>query len=428
MDFCFKNSEKGFVAILMAILVLFVMVGVGLYIGILAVGEQKISSESVLGTQAYYASEAGIEDALLRINKKLHWISPYKITVGGASATTTISGALGGSRTITSEGEIAKRAKKIEVICEVSTDKISFYYGAQVGDGGLVIGNNATIVGNVFSNGTIISGNGGSATGSVVVARNGNKIKNLIVGGDAIVHTCEGSTIAGTLTYVSGGSVGDCTAGTEIKSRPNEVSPQDLPISQSQIDKWKQEAAARGIISNDVFLTDGSINSLGPIQIGTPENPKNLTVTNNARLKVLGTIYVTGNINFSNNSIIELDNNSYGSYSGTIVADGKINIYNNSVERGSGAAGSYILILSTNNSVDPVSPAINVSNNADGAIFYTNLGMISLSNNMRAREITGYMVNLNNNAVVQYERGLENSNFSGGTGGAWEVTSWKEIE
>jgi hypothetical protein len=162
---------------------------------------------------------------------------------------------------------------------------------------------------------------------------------------------------------------------------------------------------------------------MGPIQIGTLAQPRNLTLSNNATLKVTGTIYVTGNITTGNNSKIQLDV-SYGSLSGVVIADGVITVANNTILTGSGQAGSYILVLSTKSGTG----AITVGNNALGAIFYTSAGGVTLSNNMKAREITGYQITLSNNAIVQYESGLENANFSNGPGGSWNITSWEEIE
>ncbi len=423
------KRKNGFAALLMALLVLSVMFAIGISLIVLNVGEQKISRNVTKSDEAYYLAEAGIEDAIFRLrqNPMISGLS-YNFNSSNGATNVTISNMIGGSRVITSQGNVQNRIKKIQVVYNLDAQEIAFHYGAQVGDGGVDMGNNARIKGNVYSNGSVIASSGtGYIDNSIVVAKNGNKIKGLSVGEDATVHTCENSTIVGTLTYVSGGSVVNCTAGESTGTRPNEIDPEDLPITSAQITDWKNEAAAGGIITSNVYYS-GTTQSLGPKQIGTPEAPKNLTVINNAVLKVTGTIYVTGDIIFSNNAIIELDNASYGSFSGIILADGKITVNNNAILRGSGEAGSYLLLLSTNNSLDPGSPAINVGNNAQGAIFYANSGLILLSNNTKAREITGYKLKINNNAEVQYESGLADTLFSSGPGASWVVESWKEIE
>lgn len=424
-----KNNQKGLAALFISILVLFIIFGIIISVATLIFSEQKILRNIIKSSQSYYAAEAGIEDALLRLknNPGMSALS-YNLNVADASANINISSIIGGSRVITSQGNVFSRIRKIQTVYAIDAQEISFYYGAQIGDGGMEMGNNARIKGNVFSNGSVVSLSGkGYIDNSIIVAHNGNRIEGLEVGEDALAHTCKNSTIVGDLTYVSGGSATNCPAGGFINSQPNEIEPKDLPISSEQINEWKQQAADGGVINNDVSL-DSETSSLGPIQIGTVSSPKNLTVTNNSQLEVRGTIYVTGNINFNNNVVIELDEDSYGPFSGVIIADGGITVENNAILRGSGELGSYILILSTNNSLDPNNPAINVGNNALGAIFYTTSGLIFLSNNMEAREITGYKIRIENNAEIEYESGLQDSIFSSGPGASWQVKSWKETE
>lgn len=420
--------NKGFVVILATLLVLSAGLVIILSAGYISLNNIKAVRNNIYSAKANYIAEAGIEDSLLRLDKGMKFSQTNNLTVDSGTATINIGDQIGGSRTITSSGNLFSRIRKVRAVYTISADTISFHYGAQVGDGGMEMGNNARIKGNVFSNGSVIGLDGkGYIDNSIIVAHNGNKIAGLTVGQDATVHTCDSSTINGNLTYVSGGSLINCTVNGSTQAQPNEIAPEDLPISLEQISKWKNDAAAGGIIYDNVLLTNGVVNSLGPIQIGTPVAPKNLTVTNGANLKVAGTIYVTGDVTFSNNVIVELDN-SYGALSGVIVADGKIDISNNAVLRGSGEAGSYILILSTNSSLNPASPAISVGNNAVGAIFYTTSGLVYLSNNIMAREITGYKIRINNNAEIEYESGLAASSFSSGPGGAWQVFEWKEIE
>ena len=426
-------KSRGFAALFFAILVLVIILAIGLSAAVLTLGQQIISGNITKSFQAYFTAEAGIEDALLRLAEPKIWSSPYTFSVQDSSATVEISNIIGGARTLSSVGDFSDRIRKVQVVYQVSAQEISFYYGVQVGDGGMEMKANARVKGNVFSNGSVIAPSDPDENGfidnNIVVANNGNGIEGLVVGENASAHTCKDSTINGTLTYVSGGSVINCDAGITIDGGPGEIASQDLPIPQSQIDDWKAEAAADRIITTD-YLLDGSgaTDSLGPIQVGTVSEPKNLTVNNGANLKITGTIYVAGDILFANNAIIELDSNAYGSTSGIIIADGKIDVNNNAILQGTGEAGSYLLILTTNNSLDPADPALSVGNNAEGAIFYAASGIIRLRNNIEVREVTAYKIWMDNNAEIEYESGLENSLFSGGTGGSWGTTSWKEVE
>jgi len=420
-------NQKGFAAFFITILVLAVIFGIAISLTVLILGQQRISGNIVKSSQSYFAAEAGIEDAILRLKNKMKWSSPYNLNVGGASATIEISSIIGGSRTITSKGNFLNRIRKIQIVYKISTQQISFYYGAQVGDGGMLMGNNSRVRGNIYSNGSVIPAKGGDKgyiDESIIVAINGNRIEGLQVGKDAKAHTCKDSQITGTLIYVSGGSVQNCTAGGATNIQPNEIPAKDLPISQGQIDKWKQEAEGGGIISGDYTVSGKITQNLGPKKI-----TGNLLVDNNATLNMTGTIWVVGNLRIDNGSTIKLDSNSYNSLSGVIVVDGKIKVRPNTYLKGSGQEGSYLMLLSTNPEVsDTANPAIGVDNNSDAAIFYANQGLIVLRNKIKAREVTGYKIFLDNNAEILYEAGLEEATFSSGPGGSWEVADWKEIE
>ena len=279
------------------------------------------------------------------------------------------------------------------------------------------MGSGSEIRGNVFSNGSVDGS--GTVTDSIVVARNGNKIDGLIVGRDANVHTCKDSTIGGTLTYVSGGSLQNCTAGATVDGGPNEIQPKDFPITQTMINNWKSDAEAGGIIVGD--LTVDTDRSLGPVKI-----LGNLLVKG-AKLTMTGTIWAMGTFDTGNNVEVKLDA-SYGDLSGVLMADGNVKIRNNAVLEGTSSPSSYLLIISNSLSLSEVSAAIDVKNNALGSILFSPNGLMVIHNNVALIEATAYKLLLQNNAAINYEIGLENLNFTSGPAGGWQVTSWKEVE
>jgi Tfp pilus assembly protein PilX len=418
-----KNLQKGFAAIYITTLVLAIVFAVAVSAYIIAYSEQQISKNIVSSGQAYYASEAGIEDALLRVVQAMDLPSSYTLNVGDSTAQIEVSDLIGGTKTITSNGNDSNRLRKTQALYIISAEEINFYYGAQVGDGGMTMDNNSRVAGNIYSNGSVIASGRGYIDNTIVVASNGNRIEGLQVGEDAMAHTCVDSDIAGELTYVSGGSLLNCTAGSTIKERPNEIEPADMPISQSQIDQWKSDAESGGIIPTDYVILS-SYEDLGAIKIDG-----DLLIDNNATLNMRGTIWVTGDLRIDNGSTVQLDSNAYGITSGVLVVDGKIKVKPNTILKGSGQPSSYIMLLSTNSElVDFANPALEIDNNTDAAIFYASQGLVVLRNNVQAREVTGYKVHLDNNAEIIYESGLQNSAFSSGTGGGWEVSSWREID
>jgi hypothetical protein len=63
------------------------------------------------------------------------------------------------------------RSKEIQVILsQQASINPSLLFGVQSGEGGIVMGNNASVIGNVYTNGSITGGNGSSVTGDAVLA------------------------------------------------------------------------------------------------------------------------------------------------------------------------------------------------------------------------------------------------------------------
>jgi hypothetical protein len=419
------KNNKGFILFFAIFVAMIFITGISAAVIVLSFNERRISYGDKKSFQSYYAAEAGIEDILLQLKRNPNLpASNYILNVGDSLSNITLSAVVGGSRTIASVGDSSQRIKKVNVVYSVDADRVSFNYGAQVGAGGLNMGNNSAINGNVFSNGSI-TGNG-DILNSVVVAGNGNKISGIDVGENATTYSCEDSNITGKLTYVAGGTVSSCDSGS-LELRTSEITQEALPISLDQINQWKADALAGGVFSGTRTYSGGT-NYIGPIQIGTDASPANLIVNGGSTVRLRGIVYVTGSITIGNGAVIELDPSVYGSLSGVLMANGKITANNGSILRGSGQPGSYILALSTSANLTSSNPAIYAGNNSSGAIFYATQGLIYLKNNMAAREITGYKVQLENNAVINYESGLQNANFSSGPGGGWKIVSWDEAQ
>jgi hypothetical protein len=266
-------------------------------------------------------------------------------------------------------------------------------------------------------------------------------LQDVIVLGDAHANTITNSKICGdayyqsidasSLSFLNSPSKPTCpeplTPGTAY---PGSADPplQNMPVSESNINQWKSDAEAGGTYVGDLIVSQDM--SYGPKKI-----QGNLIMTsNNKTLTVSGTIYVTGYLDIANGSAIRCSP-SYGQNSCVVVVDQWVHITNNGVFQGSGQPGSYIMILS-NSTCDGTSStncthhnaAMDLHNNATGAIFYANDGLIYLHNGVEVSELTAKKIHLENNAVVRYEQGLVNASFSSGPGARWNVISWKEIE
>ncbi|MCK5490768.1 MAG: hypothetical protein KAI67_02910 [Candidatus Pacebacteria bacterium] len=262
-------------------------------------------------------------------------------------------------------------------------------------------------------------------------------VDGMIIEGDVHAYEIIDCTIDGDAYYqvISGSTIG----GTSFPGSPDEPIA-SLPISDGNISDWKAEAEAYGDLPSSLCnITTDTIIEGGKLECPSGFNPDISVI-----VTLKGTLWVKGNFTLSNNVKFILDS-GYGSNSGIIIVDdsgneaigGKIIIENNNVICGSqglnvGEDGcrpsneTYILMLSTHSGT--ATNAIEVSNNADGAIFYAHNGTAHIKNNANLKEVTAYKLSLENNATVTYESGLASTSFSSGPGGGYEIENWNEIQ
>jgi len=434
--FKFIKKENGYVAFFVTILVLSALLGIAISIVILTLSIQKISANIIKSSQAYYAAEAGIEDSLLRIFSSINYAPSNTLSVGGATADIAIE-KVSTSLTIESQGNASGRIRKLRVKAFITSNEASFYYGVQVGDGGLTMNGNAQILGNVYSNGPVIGSGNTEIHGDLYAAKATGVIDSMNIikvgteDGNAHAHTILNSDIENGAYYFDNTTIIGTTAGSLYPGSPD-PEPEDLPISDIQINKWKDDAIVGGTIGS--YSLNGGNDSLGPIKING-----DLTIKSNSNLTQTGTIWVTGNFVLESNTVIQLAG-SYGSNSGVIIVDGNISLSSNVVICGAEGyksvgntcydnTGSFLMFVSNSSSCcNPASPAIWANSNTNAVILYTNSGLIRLGAAARLKEVTGYAIYIDSNANITYESGLANINFTSGPGGGWKIDSWEEIE
>ncbi len=268
-----------------------------------------------------------------------------------------------------------------------------------------------------------------------------SSLDGIIVQGDAKANSITNSKICGdayyksidvsSLNFLNNPTTQVCgTPTTNGTAYPDSPDPavENMPISQANIDQWKVDAQVGGTISGDYEM-------ISDVFLGPKEITGDLLMTsNNKTLTVTGTIYVQGNIDIKNGSTIRCDV-SYGASSCLIVAGGWIHADNNGTFSGSGTEGSFLMILTTiacdgsfSSGCTHHNGAIDVHNNATGVIFYSPNGKANLHNGVNVTEITAYKLTLDNNAVITYDQGLINTNFSSGPSGGYSVDNWQETE
>jgi hypothetical protein len=302
----------------------------------------------------------------------------------------------------------------------VAGEGVSFSYGVQVGTGGFQMDVNSRVNGNVYSSGAIT---GGTVTGSAIVSGLTGLISGVNVGSlaqdQAWAHEILDSTVAGLLKCkIGSGNNKSCdSSGTDPVELP-------MPISDEDILKWQGDAGLGGTTTGSLIISSDT--NLGPKVING-----DLTINGGKKLIMTGTIWVKGNINIGNKSVVALAP-AYGNQAGILMADKKINFENNAIASTTGQLGSFLMFLT--NSDCPFGPdctsgsAVTISNNADSVVINAQKGQVTLLNNMKIKAITAKKVIMNNGAEINYEAGLINPQFYSGPGGSYTVTSYKEVE
>lgn len=415
-----------------------------LMVGMLVIGlslSSAVLSTYLKTTRAYknisalsYA-EAGIHKALYELNKPSSTYTGEldNISLGGGSFdVTVVNTGLPNVKYITATGYVPSKAKpqakkqvRVKIGDKPSATGVAFNYGVQVGPLGVIMSNNSAIIGNVYGQGTFQGSINALVTGDLIMSGATGRITETKVNGNAKAHTIDKSRIEKDAYFqtISNTTVG----GTQYPNSPDPID-YDLPIALSTITDWESAAAAVQVHEGNLILSE-STSTLGPIKING-----NLTITNNSIITLTGTVWVTGNVEFANNAIVNLDP-GYGSSSGMIIADsqtddfnyGKVLIQNNVIMGGSGTTGSYLMILSANSGSTTANPAIDIANNSSAVVYYSTVGLIEVKNNARIRAISGGGLYLSNGAIIEYDTGLANGEFTGGPGGAWSILEWQII-
>ena len=263
--------------------------------------------------------------------------------------------------------------------------------------------------------------------GDVISAGPNGLVSGIHATSSVYAHTITNSTIDKDAYYqtISGSSV----VGVSYPSSPDQATS-TLPIDDALVTDLENEAAAGGTISSPCPYIISSDTTIGPKKINCDLEINDDTVT------LTGPIWVNGNIDIKNTAIIRASS-SLGSQSVAMIADkatnrttsSKVSLQNSATFYGSGTAGSYIMLLSQNNSAElgGSEKAIDVKNSVSGALLvYAGHGEVTLENNVNLKEVSAYKLRLKNSATVVYETGVASPLFSGGPSAGWNVEVWSE--
>jgi len=434
-----QPNRRGFSAITAAILITIVLM-FGIILVSQVMSTRRASKKLEAALTSTQLAEAGIDKAVFCLNASggskcggtfgTSYVGESNVSLAAGKFTTAISGT-GPIRTVTATGTTATGNSQIiaaEITTIPPTDDSSFSYALQSGDGGAHLENNSSIQGTLYTGGDVdCQSTNAVVDGDIYSSKTGGKIDACKVKYHAHADRILNAYVEKNAFYAS--DVG----GTTVKGTkyPGSATPAAKDLPSMNLDFWHESAEAGGVLYGNQTPADNS--HLGPVKI-----VGNLVLDQNVDLTIDGPVWVVGDITTLNNSTLTL-NSSFGAYSTVILADdpdhratkGKINIVNNTGIFGSGNPKSHILIATTNTSTSDTSPAMQVANNASGAIFFAVNGTLRLSSNAGAKALAGKRLYLDQNAGVTYlESELGDNQFSNSPGGIWRVKAgtWHEVK
>ena len=407
-----RETTRGQAVMVAVIFLMLISLSVIAGSSLLALRESAAGRVNADGKQSYFIAEAGVEDVAYRILRGKQ-VSPQEVLVlNGMTATTTTTDA-GIDKEIIAQGTAHSAVRKVKMRINPQGSTAQFFYGLQVGAGGMTMGNGTIITGNVYSNGDIHGNakNSNTITGTAIAAGD-HLIEKITISGNASASRFDSCGVGGTATYVSQWT--DCTGTTAVASSP--APPVAFPISSDQIVDWESDAVAGG------SQGDTSVGANGTLTLGPKKITGDITLGNGATLIVSGTLWIGGKINFGTNNTIRLDP-AYGAKSGIVIIDGAIAPNNGAVLQGSGTSGSYLTLL------DRFGPgiAIDIGNHALGVILYAPNGTVNAGNGLNIRAVTASAITFGNNETITYDAGLANANFTAGPAGRYSIDQWQEV-
>lgn len=425
----FRERTHGGQAMLIASL-FFLLISMTVTLGVVYPVTSHVSSVRSIerGAESLYAAEGVREDVVYRLTKGLTVDAVENLTIGSASATATTSIVYDGKEVVTA-GDRDGFSRKSRAHL-VTGSGVSFNYGMQSGEGGIVLENSSSVLGNAYSNGPIDGSGSNLIKGDAVSAGPSGSIEGVHATSSAYAHSIRGSEIDGDAYYVS---ISDTTVSGTLHPGSPDQATSSLPISGEQITEWETLAASGGTISSPCPYTIESDTTFGPKKIAC-----DLEITGDPTVTLTGALWVNGDITVKNTAILKVAS-SLGASSVPVIADNpsnqttssKISLENSVQFQGSGSGSSYILFVSQNKSAEQggTEKAIVAKNSVDGdLLLYAGHGEIQLENSIDAKEVSAWRIRLKNAAEVLYESGLANLLFSSGPSGGYTFDKWREVE
>jgi hypothetical protein len=438
-----KTVYKGQAALIAIFLMLAISLAAVLGVAGIALKERAAIAGTTKGSRAYFAAEAGVEDIFYRLKKNKQLGSETTITLDGATVVTTMT-AIGNQRQIKANGSYGDSLRSARAV--VSADPgASFAFALQAGSGGLTMGNNAAIIGNVYSEGSINGGNGTVITGWARISGAASTLEDIEVYGDAYAHTLDDAKVRGDAYYqvidpYSFNWLNNYDGGTAHPGSPDPTT-QPFPVTDEQILAWKTIAST----TKKTWCSSPYRPAANEVLSGLYECSISISETGRT-VYFKHPVWIKGELNIGQSVSLLLLDPAAGSTSGVVIAGGNATSsasigtisagnnfhacgslgYNISTSKCDSSNGSYAIFISTNSGSTP--NPIALGQNPVGGVFFAPYGRFHTGNNISVSAMAAKTLSLTQNASVKYDTGLAFLDFPEPVaGGTWNISSWEEI-
>jgi hypothetical protein len=399
--------QKGFAAILIIFILGLVSLSVACGLILTGSNESQGARSGVFGMKAFYIANSGIEEAIYKIMNDPSYgygsvktfqlpINPAVINKNFAKVSVT------GTQFTRNIDSVAATADNYlsSIHAEVFNDKV-IENAVQAGDGGVEIENNAFVLGNVYSNASVIGvkNNCGNVDGSVTAV-------------GSISNIC-----------ITNGTAYD----NNSVPQPGKI---DFPYSDDDILKFQNNPPITKTVTGDCYVggsTSDCSKSLGNdvYEIGDQKIIGNLKIDPKVKeLQISGPVLVIGvtpipKIKFPNVNLTSNDNT-------TFMIPGNMEIQSGTIFSNKSSEGKSILfMISTSDSIDCItSPAMDFRSNikADHTVFFARNGCIYIKSGAGDNDTVafmGYKIYVQTNTTINYDSALSTALK------LWQITSFK---
>lgn len=217
-----------------------------------------IGTDLIRSKESFFAADSGGEDVVYRLKNGRSVSSAESITVLNQTATTTVADVLGGKE-IQSVGVSAGRVRKSKTKLSQGGGS-AFFYGVQVGKGGVRMYNSSSIAGNVFSDGPVV-GDGNVNTGDVTKP----DLKGSVTVGGGL-KTAQDLAVSGSYAYVLTNTTFD------VVSISNPTSPSIIKSVTTQYSSSPYQNSIY-FYNDHLYITHEAQNYLDIYNVSNPANP-----------------------------------------------------------------------------------------------------------------------------------------------------------